>query len=78
MQMTLAEYIDLERGNATRLAAFLGVGSAYVSQIASGYRKASPEMAVKIEKFTTVVTRKTLRPEDWEAIWPELKESQPM
>ncbi len=44
-----------------------------MQNVAYGYRPCSPEMAVLIEQRTNgVVTRKELRPDDWQAIWPEL------
>lgn len=72
--MKLIEYISESRGRSTELASKLGVSAAYLSQIANGYRKASPAMAVQIETATGgKVSRRDSRPEDWEAIWPELK-----
>lgn len=71
--MQLSEYILLERGNASRLAAGLGQSQSYLSQLSSGHRKASPSRAVKIESLTGgKVTRQDMRPEDWRDIWPEL------
>ena len=73
--MKLSEYISAERGNAARLAAALGVGISYVSQLASGNRTASPARAVQIEALTGgQVSRKELR-DDWMSIWPETNEA---
>lgn len=73
--MNLTKYISLERGNAAQLAKRLGVGASYISQLASGHRRASAGTSAKIEEFTSnLVTRKDLRPKDWESIWPELAE----
>ncbi len=70
--MNLIDYISASRGRATELAKRLNVSAAYISQIASGYRKASPVMAVQIEEATNGdVSRKDSRPDDWNAIWPE-------
>ncbi|MBX9901453.1 MAG: helix-turn-helix domain-containing protein [Burkholderiaceae bacterium] len=73
--MNLATYISLERGNATQLAKGLGVGASYISQLASGHRCASAGTSSKIEKLTNnQVTRRDLRPHDWQDIWPDLTE----
>jgi len=73
MRMELTDYISSGRGNAARIATALGVKAAYVSQIASGHRRASPVRAVQIEELTGgVVTRAELRPDDFWRIWPDL------
>lgn len=72
--MNLQSHIDDDRGNATKLAASLGIPLSYLSQMATGTRTVSPEKAVSIEKFTErKVMRWDLRPKDWHLIWPELK-----
>ena len=71
--MDIKTYIQENPGAATKLAAFLGIPLTYLSQMASGGRAVSPVRAVAIEKATNgVVTRQDLRPNDWDAIWPEL------
>jgi len=71
--MHLKSYIQSERGNATALAAVLGIPLSYLSQMASGDRAVTAERASAIELATGgVVTRQMLRPDDWQAIWPEL------
>ncbi|MFZ6813570.1 transcriptional regulator [Undibacterium sp. Rencai35W] len=73
--MNLSTYILLERGNATRLAAHLGVGPSYISQLASGHRRPSARLSTKIEEFTSKkVTRQELRQDDWQEIWPDLND----
>ncbi|WP_445496656.1 transcriptional regulator [Photorhabdus sp. SF281] len=73
--MELKKYIDsLERGGAKALAKRLNVSASYLSQMASGQCPISPSRCVEIEIETSgKVTRRDLRPEDWEKIWPELK-----
>ena len=45
----------------------------HLQNVAYGYRPCSPEMAVLLERNTgNAVTRRDLRPDDWQAIWPEL------
>ena len=55
------------------LALSLGVSQGLVHQWAKGLRPVSPQQCVAIEKATNgAVTRKDLRPDDWQLIWPEL------
>lgn len=69
--MTLSEYIKSNRGNATALAEALGVHKTQVSNWVND--TPSPASCVAIEGATGgLVTRKDLRPDDWESIWPEL------
>lgn len=71
--MNLKEYLEQERGNATRLAAAMGVQLSYLSQMASGIRPINPVRAVQIERVTRgAVKRKDMFPEDWRLFWPEL------
>ncbi len=72
--MDLKKYIDeLERGEAKKLAKSIGVSSSFLSQMASGRSPISPARCVEIEQVTNgAVTRRDLRPDDWNRIWPEL------
>lgn len=71
--MQLRAYIQSERGNATTLAEALGIPLSYLSQMSSGERAVTAERASAIELHTRkAVTRQDLRPDDWQAIWPEL------
>jgi DNA-binding transcriptional regulator YdaS (Cro superfamily) len=50
-----------------------GTSRAYLRLIAYGHKTASAEIAARTESATEgKVTRKALRPDDWEQIWPEL------
>ncbi len=50
-----------------------GTSRGYLRQIGYGNKKASAELASRLEAATGgQVTRKQLRPEDWSVIWPEL------
>ncbi len=72
--MTLTEYINQRRGNASALAESLGVSLARLSQAASNTASVNPERCVLIEQHTNgAVMRWDLRPDDWAAIWPELR-----
>ncbi|EIO7127646.1 helix-turn-helix domain-containing protein [Escherichia coli] len=71
--MTLKEFIkSLKTGEAKKFAANLGVSPSFLSQMASGNSPVSPVRALMIEAETGGhVTRRELRPNDWELIWPE-------
>lgn len=74
--MNLKNYISSSFGKAKQLAEEIGVHPSFLSQMVSGNRPISPERCVAIEQATNgEVTRKDLRPEDWERIWPELADS---
>ncbi|MCR4302436.1 MAG: helix-turn-helix domain-containing protein [Sulfuricaulis sp.] len=70
--MRLREYIEAARGNATALAAALGISPVRLSHMASGYRPIAPAMAPKIESATKGAVRRWDMREDWHEIWPEL------
>jgi len=72
--MELKEYIELERGNAAKLAREIGVHAPDVFGWASGSRPVPHKYGAAIEKATDgKVTRKELYPNDWQVIWPELQ-----
>lgn len=59
--------------NAVGLARLLGVTKGAVAQWKLSGRKVPVMHCVAIESMTTgAVTRKDLRPDDWQLIWPEL------
>ena len=71
--MHLKSYIKSRRGNGTQLATALGIGPAFLSQMASGYRSITPARAALIEKHTNgAVGRKEMLPHSWRETWPEL------
>lgn len=72
--MDLKTYLSsLERGGASKLAEAIGVSSSFLSQMAAGSSAISPARCVSIEKATSgTVSRRDLRPDDWQDIWPEL------
>jgi len=52
------------------------INDAYLYQILTQRREASPELCVLIERESNrSITRKMLRPKDWARIWPELAEA---
>lgn len=74
--MDLNAYLSLPHSpTASEFARSLGINPDQVRQWRHGYdgRKPSAESCVLIEQATKgAVTRKDLRPDDWERIWPEL------
>ncbi len=68
--MNLSEFFEkMPRGYRFILAKQVGCSPAYLSHIATGFRKASPKMAVAIEKATNnEVSRYDLR-DDADEIW---------
>lgn len=60
-------------GGITALAKQLSVAPQVVHRWASGQQTVPIIRCVEIEKLTNgAVTRKMLRPNDWDQIWPEL------
>lgn len=72
--MNLSEYLAQEgRGTAAKLAEAIGAYSSDVSDWAGARRPVPIKFAVAIERATGgIVSRRDLRPDDWQAIWPEL------
>ena len=60
-------------GSQAALARSLNVSAPTINQWAKGIRPVPERMAVAIESTTKgAVTRRDLRPDDWQEIWPEL------
>ena len=60
-------------GGVVRLAAAIGVGQSVISNWRSRGTVIDAVHCAAIERVTGgAVTRRDLRPADWEAIWPEL------
>ena len=71
--MRLKEYIDLEKGNRSRLAKALAVHAPDASGWASESRPVPIKYGYQIELHTGgLVTRKELFPETYQKIWPDL------
>ena len=64
-RMTLLEYFKTDiRGSKAEMAEFLGITPTWISLLISGRRKASPVLALALEKATGgLVTRQELRPD---------------
>lgn len=73
--MKLKKYIELKRGNAAKLARDIGAHAPDVSDWAAEVRPIPHKYGAPIEIATgRKVTRKEMFPNDWEIIWPELKD----
>jgi DNA-binding transcriptional regulator YdaS (Cro superfamily) len=71
--MKLDEYLSQPGVTALGLANKLSVPSPLLSQWRTGARPIPIERCPQIEQATNgEVTRKDLRPDDWQTIWPEL------
>lgn len=75
--MTLSEYLKAERGRLASLARAIGAPISNTSEWASGRRPVPIERCADIERITNgAVTRRDLRPDDWQRIWPELAQQE--
>lgn len=73
--MKLKDYFLTRRGEQSKMAEALGISTSQMSQMVSGLCAISNERCVAIEKFTDgLVSRKDLKPDTWQKIWPELAE----
>lgn len=70
--MKLSEFL-IGRGSGARLARAIGVQPQLMWQWTAGVRPVPIERCVPIERATDgAVTRRDLRPDDWQEIWPEI------
>lgn len=72
--MKLSEYLEAqERGAKTKLALQIGAHMPDVSDWSNGKRPVPIHRCTAIEEATDgAVSRRDLRPDDWQLIWPEL------
>jgi DNA-binding transcriptional regulator YdaS (Cro superfamily) len=71
--MNLSSYFEIPGNTQVDLAQKVGVSQSMISQIATGLRPCPIPTCVAIERETEgSVSRKDLRPDDWQEIWPEL------
>ena len=72
----LKHFVSKRRGTQTRLAEHLGAHLSDVSDWCNGLRPVPAHYCNQIEEFSeSEVTRKDLRPDDWQKYWPELSEA---
>ncbi len=76
--MQIREYIASAPGNGKRLATALGISPSYLSQLASGHRAVTAEMALRIERATNgvVSVEESCPAADWEVVGRQLLSSQ--
>lgn len=72
--MTLQEYLNADgKGATSRLAKAIGAHIPDVSDWARGHRPVPITRCVAIEQATGgQISRRDLRPDDWQLFWPEL------
>ncbi len=71
--MKLKEYFLSRYGEQAKMADALGISQSQMSQMVKGICAISNERCVIIEKLTDgMVSRKDLKPDAWQRIWPEL------
>ena len=77
MGMDLDNYLKTHETNAG-LARKLNVSPSLVSQWRLGVRPIPVERCPEIERVTNgLVSRKDLKPDSWNLIWPELAQQEP-
>lgn len=75
LRMDIKTYLSKKNISQAAFAEMAGVTQGMVWQWLHGFRPVSPTFCVAIEKFTkNDVSRRDLRPNDWQEIWPELVE----
>lgn len=75
MKSFLAHLNSLSQEARERLAADCKTSVGYLRKACSANQKLGAELCVAIERATEgAVSRRDLRPDDWERIWPELAE----
>lgn len=71
--MTLHEYVKSGRGKQSGLAKDIGVSPSFIWQIVKGLKPVPLGLCAAIEQATNgIVSRRDLRPNDWQEIWPEM------
>lgn len=76
--MNLSLYLENQgRGSKSALARLIGVVPPDVTRWLNGERPVPLRHCAAIERVTNgVVSRRDLRPNDWQVIWPELAKEQ--
>jgi DNA-binding transcriptional regulator YdaS (Cro superfamily) len=63
----------LDTAQRKELADACDTSTGHLQNVMYGYRTCAPELAVRLERITVgAITRKDMRPDDWQDIWPEL------
>lgn len=73
-EMDLKTYLlNLDVPERDGFAVRCGTTRGHLQNVMNGHRPCAPGLAVAIERESKKkVTRQELRPDDWQAIWPEL------
>ncbi|WHL26663.1 YdaS family helix-turn-helix protein [Pseudomonas juntendi] len=73
MRIKNTQMLDWLKAASDEAIARTGTTRGYLRQIAYGNKQASAMVAANLERETQgLITRQSLRPDDWQAIWPEL------
>lgn len=73
MRIKNTQMLDWLKSASDEEIAETGTTRGYLKQIAYGNKQPSAMVAANLERATRgLITRKSLRPDDWRAIWPEL------
>ncbi|OZI58971.1 transcriptional regulator [Bordetella genomosp. 1] len=76
--MNLSEYVCAQRGRQSRLAVAIRCHSVQIYQWPNGVRQVPIGRCLEIERATEgAVSRRDLRPDEWQRIWPELSRKEP-
>ncbi|MDU8501030.1 transcriptional regulator [Pseudomonas viridiflava] len=76
MRIKNTEMLDWLKSTPDEVISRTGTTRGYLRQIAYGNKQASATVASVLERETEgLLTRKSLRPDDWHVIWPELAEA---
>jgi len=76
LRMNFKDWVNEQRGRSLAIAQALGVTPPVVSDWVTGKKGVPLERCVQIERATNgEVTRRDLRPDDWQQIWPELAQA---
>ncbi|CAI8893174.1 MULTISPECIES: transcriptional regulator [Pseudomonas syringae group] len=76
MRIKNTEMLDWLKNTPDEVISRTGTTRGYLRQIAYGNKQASATVASVLERETEgLLTRKSLRPNDWHVIWPELAEA---
>lgn len=70
--MALPKYTPERR---REVAAALDINEQYLYQLTSDLATASPALARKWNALDPAATLQDMRPDDWQAIWPELAQT---
>lgn len=76
--MELIDYLKpMSQAQRDDFAKECGSSAGHLNNVAYGYKPCGIALAVAIEQHSGgIVTRKTLRKEDWQRYWPELATTQ--